>query len=100
MTKLKLNPKKSLGRVLSLDEMKSISGGMNAYIHCQCTLFVEEMGQNGVIKKVAKEAEPTGDFYTESLCQFACDVTCNYTAGCSSAAARFFTGSGSGSYSI
>ena len=35
MTKLKLTPKKSLGRVLSLDEMKSISGGMNAFISCQ-----------------------------------------------------------------
>ena len=57
-------PHRKLGRVLSLDEMKSISGGMNAYIHCQCTLFVKEMDKNGVIKQVAKEAEPTGDFYT------------------------------------
>lgn len=100
MKKIQLTPKKSLGRVLSLDEMRTISGGMNAYIHCQCTLFIEEMDKNGLIKKITKEAEPTGDFYTESLCQFACDVTCNYTAGCSYAAARFFTGSGSGSYSI
>lgn len=100
MTKLKLTPKKSLGRVLSLDEMKSISGGMNAYIYCKCTLYVKEMGNNGVIKLVAKDAEPTGDFYTEPLCQFACDMTCSANNMCSHAVARFYTGSGSGSYSI
>ena len=33
-------PHRKLGRVLTLDEMKSIFGGMNAFISCECTLTI------------------------------------------------------------
>ena len=78
MTKLKLNPKKSLGRVLSLDEMKSIFGGSNATITCTCTLvkYYETEHEEHIQK------EPKDPFYTAELCQEACDNICGLTPYC------------------
>ena len=77
MTKLKLNPKKSLGRVLSLDEMKSIFGGSNATITCMCTMRVQRFNETtGQIEMKPETHEPTGNFHTEKLCQEACVRTC------------------------
>ena len=78
MTKLKLNPKKSLGRVLSLDEMKSIFGGSNATITCTCTL-VKFYGKEN---EKRERAEPRKDFHTAELCQDACDDVCRLTPSC------------------
>lgn len=78
MTKLKLTPKKSLGRVLSLDEMKSIFGGSNATITCTCTLVKFYKAEY----EERERAEPIGDFHTSELCQEACDNICGLTPYC------------------
>lgn len=98
MTKLKLNPKKSLGRVLSLDEMRTISGGMNASISCECSLDIVERYTDGRPPQYdVIIAEPTGEFYTPFLCELACHVTCANTLNCIGAVGIFNRGSGSGS---
>lgn len=97
MTKLKLTPKKSLGRVLSLDEMKSISGGMNAFISCECILTIKKNKNNGIPRVEYIKADPLGDYYTPYLCQLACYMACDETLDCIDAVGIFNEGSGSGS---
>lgn len=95
MTKLKLTPKKSLGRVLSLDEMRTIFGGMNAFISCECILTIEKKNEIPPVEYI--KAEPLGDYYTYYQCQIACEITCDETLGCIDAVGIFNGGSGSGS---
>lgn len=95
MTKLKLTPKKSLGRVLSLDEMRTIFGGMNAFISCECILTIEKKNEIPPVEYI--KAEPLGDYYTYYQCQIACEITCDETLGCIDAVGIFNAGSGSGS---
>ena len=98
MKKIQLTPKKSLGRVLSLDEMKSIFGGMNASISCECSLYIEERYTDGrPPQSDFIKAEPLGDYYTHYQCQLACEMTCDETLGCIDAVGIFNAGSGSGS---
>lgn len=78
MTKLKLTPKKSLGRVLSLNEMKSIFGGSNATITCTCTLVKFYKTEH----EERERAEPIGDFHTSELCKTACNEACSRTPNC------------------
>lgn len=101
MTKLKLNPKKSLGRVLSLDEMKSIFGGSNATITCMCSMTVQRLNETtGQFEIKPETHEPTGPFHTKELCKDACQDTCDklpYKCIDFEAHFNFSTGSGSGS---
>lgn len=98
MKKLKINQNNSLKRVLSVDEMKSIFGGMNASITCTCTLFIKIAGS---LEYDKIQDEPTGDFNTDSLCKSACDKTCATTINCEKATHDYAKsggyGSGSGS---
>lgn len=88
-------PHRKLGRVLSLDEMKSIFGGMNASISCECSLYIEERYNDGrPPQSDVITADPTGEFYTPYLCQLACYVTCANTLNCIDAVGRFNTGIG------
>ena len=88
-------PHRKLGRVLSLDEMKSIFGGMNASISCECSLYIEERYNDGrPPQSDVIIAEPTGEFYTPYLCQLACYVTCANTLNCIGAVGIFNTGIG------
>lgn len=73
MKKLNLSQKNSLKRVLSLDEMKSIWGGMNASITCTCTLYLYYDYKPSLEERAE---EPTGDFYTPEDCQAGCNETC------------------------
>lgn len=75
MKKLKINQNNSLKRVLSVDEMKSIFGGMGASITCTCTMTVIKTIE-GIPTSATEEREPTGKFHTEELCQTACETTC------------------------
>lgn len=75
MKKLKINQNNSLKRVLSVDEMKSIFGGMGASITCTCTMTIIKTIE-GIPTSTTEEREPTGEFYTEELCQTACEATC------------------------
>ena len=75
MKKLKINQNNSLKRVLSVDEMKSIFGGMGASITCTCTMKILKTIE-GIPTSTTEEREPTGEFYTEELCQTACEATC------------------------
>lgn len=100
MKKIQLTPKKSLGRVLSLNEMRSIFGGSNATITCMCTMTVIELNDNGIPCAVPKTLEPIGEFHTEILCKAACKRTCDDIGPtCSNPEGHFGfrTGSGSGS---
>lgn len=99
MKKIQLNPKKSLGRVLSLNEMKSIFGGSNATITCMCSLTVQRFNETtGQIEAKPEMHEPTGYFHTEKLCQDACQETCAILAGkCIDFEAHFNFSMGSGS---
>lgn len=88
-------PHRKLGRVLSLDEMKSIFGGMNASISCECSLYIEERYNDGrPPQSDVIIADPTGEFYTPYLYQLACYVTCANTLNCIGAVGIFNTGIG------
>ena len=88
-------PHRKLGRVLSLYEMKSIFGGMNAFISCECILTIEKKNEIPPVEYI--KAEPLGDYYTYYQCQIACEITCDETLGCIDAVGIFNAGSGSGS---
>jgi hypothetical protein len=75
--------------------MKSIFGGMNASISCECSLYIEERYNDGrPPQSDVIIADPTGEFYTPYLCQLACYVTCANTLNCIDAVGRFNTGIG------
>lgn len=94
-------PHRKLGRVLSLDEMKSIFGGSNATITCMCTMSVQRLNETtGQFEIKPETHEPTGKFYTEDFCKEACQTTCEklpYKCIDFEAHFNFSMGSGSGS---
>lgn len=73
MKKLNLSQKNSLKRVLSLEEMKSIFGGMNASITCTCTLHLFYVNEPNLVQIYE---EPTGAFSTPQQCEDGCWATC------------------------
>lgn len=96
MKKLKINQNNSLKRVLSVDEMKSICGGMNASIICSCTLFKKKIGS---LELEEVYDEPTGDFHTDDSCKSACATTCTNTVNCVKSTHHFNKSGGYGSES-
>lgn len=105
MKKVKISQANDLGRVLTLDEMKSIFGGTRASVTCTCTLTIKYKDGHGIEHIEYASAEPTGSFFTTEQCQEACNTTCGATNGCSSATSKYsFEGNlgsgghGSGSY--
>ena len=99
MKKLKINQNNSLKRVLSVDEMKSIFGGMGALAECKCTFHYIDI-VNGVEIHEKEAGEPFGAFHTPELCDTACNDACSKTPGCDYATVSYFryeAGSGSGS---
>lgn len=73
MRKLKINQNNSLKRVLSVEEMKSICGGMNASITCTCTLHLFYAHEPTLVPRTE---EPTGAFSTRAECEAGCNTTC------------------------
>ena len=100
MKKLKINQNNSLKRVLSVDEMKSIFGGMGASITCTCT-FYYKVYENGEPDEKPYPGNPVGPFNSEATCIQACKTGCDKdTDKCIRYEAMYIYNSGNGSGSV
>ena len=100
MKKLKINQNNSLKRVLSVDEMKSIFGGIGASITCTCT-FYHDVIENGQVVEKPYPGDPDGPFNSETTCIQACKAGCTADKGkCKRSTAKYIYDSGNGSGSV
>lgn len=83
MKKVKISQANDLGRVLTLDEMKSIFGGTRASVTCTCTLTITYKDNHGVEHSYNESAHPYGDFFTKEECKEACQKRCSLVKDCS-----------------
>lgn len=80
MKNLQIPEVQSLGQVLTLDEMKSICGGIHEYWKCVCTLTIQH-GKNGI--PVFIEADPSGSSWkSREMCTAGCQAKCASTDEC------------------